>query len=144
MSAEPAAVPTPASGVRTSRIECNLDNDPRLLASVETIVAHAAKRAELPEETQQEVAVAAGEASRESATSSNGTGVATASTRLIVDEFSDRLEVTFDLPAGRNGDGIRKRLEQKASDRVRFDSPDGRVRITLVKPCGAAKSGSVR
>jgi hypothetical protein len=141
MSAEPAAKPSSAPGVRTSRIECTLDNDPRLLASVETIVAHAAMRAGLPEGMQHEVAAWVADASREMANSSNGAGGAR-TTGLTVDEYSDRLEVTFGSPAASNSDAVLKRLEAKASDRVRFESRDGRVRVTLVKPCGAAKSGS--
>ena len=141
MSAEPAAKPSSAApGARTSRIECNLDNDPRLLASVETIVAHAAGRAGFSEDAQREVAVAAASASREMGISANGSAPAT--TRLIVDEFPDRLEVTFDSPSGQDSDGIRKRLEGSANDRVQCELRDGRVRLTLLKPCGAAKSGS--
>jgi hypothetical protein len=140
MSAEPAAKPSSAApGVRTSRIECHLDNDPRLLASVETIVAHAAGRAGFSEDRQREVAVAAANASRELAASANGGAALT--TRLIVDEFPDRLELTFELPAGPNPEGMRKRLEGHANDRIQCQLQDGRVRVTLWKPCGAAKSG---
>jgi hypothetical protein len=140
MSAEPAAKPSSAApGARTSRIECNLDNDPRLLASVETIVAHAAGRAGFSEEAQREVAVAAAHASREMAVSTNGNAPAT--TRLIVDEFPDRLELTFESPAGSNPEGMRKRLEGNANDRIRCESREGGVRVTLLKSCGAAKSG---
>jgi hypothetical protein len=143
MSEEPAAKPSSAApGVRTSRIECNLDNDPRLLASVETIVAHAAGRAGFSEEAQREVAVAAANASRELAASANGKGNAAATTRLIVDEFPDRLELTFELPAGPNSERMRKQMEGNANDRIQCELRDGRVRVTLLKPCGAAKSGS--
>ncbi|MGB9070229.1 MAG: hypothetical protein WCC21_16795 [Candidatus Acidiferrales bacterium] len=141
MSAEPAAKPaSAASGARTSRIECNLDNDPRLLASVETIVAHAAGRAGFSEDAQREVASAAANASREMAVSANGSAAAT--TRLIVDEFPDRLELTFESPAGPNPEGMRKQLEGRANDRIRCESREGGVRVTLLKSCGAAKSGS--
>jgi anti-sigma regulatory factor (Ser/Thr protein kinase) len=141
MSAEPAANPSSAApGARTSRIECNLDNDPRLLASVETIVAHAAGRAGFPEDAQREVAVAAASASREMAVSANGSAPATM--RLIVDEFPDRLELTFESPGGPNPEGMRKRLEGNTNDRIRCEPREGGVRLTLLKSCGAAKSGS--
>jgi hypothetical protein len=143
MSAEPAAKSSSAPGARISRIECSLDNDPRLLCSVETIVAHAALRAGLPQDVQQQIAAAAGGASREMAKSSNGTAASPATTRLVVEEYSDRLEVTFDSPAASNSDGLRKRLASNLDDRIRWDLHDGRLRLTLVKPCGAPKSGSV-
>jgi hypothetical protein len=143
MSAEPAAKSSSAPGARISRIECNLDNDPRLLCSVETIVAHAAKRAGLPHDIQQQVAAAAGGASREMAKPSNGTAGTADTTHLVVDEYSDRLEVTFDSPAGSNSEGARQKLEGNADDRIRWDARDGRVRLTLIKPRGAANSGSV-
>ena len=141
MSAEPAAKPSSvAPGARTGRIECHLDHDPRLLASVETIVAHAAGRAGFSEDAQREVAVAAAQASREMAVSANGNAGAT--TRLIVDEFPDRLELTFESSAGANAERMRKRMEGNANDRIRCESREGGVRLTLLKPCGAAKSGS--
>jgi hypothetical protein len=131
-----------ASGGRTGRIECNLDNDPRLLACVETVIAHAAKVAGLPEDTQQMLGTAIFEASREMARSAQGANLAGTPTRLIVDEFSDRLEITIDSAARGNPDGFCKQLEGKTGDRVRCDSRDGRVRVTLVKPCGVAKSSA--
>ena len=91
MSAEPAAKSSPTSGGRTGRIECHLDNDPRLLATVETVIAHAAKLAGLPEDTQQILGAAVFDASREMARSGQGGNLAATPTRLIVDEFSDRV-----------------------------------------------------
>jgi hypothetical protein len=137
MSAEPSA----STGVRTSRIECSLNNDSRLLASLEAILAHAAVRAGLPDAIRDDVTSAAQDAAREMATSGDGAGGA-ATTKLVVDEFPDRLEVTIDSPAGTESDRIAKRFEGKVSDRVQCESRDGHVRVTLMKPCGAAKSGS--
>jgi hypothetical protein len=129
----------PANG-RLGRIECNLHNDSRLLVSLGVIMSHAARRAGLSDETQEDVAAAAGEAFREMAVPSNGAGTASM-TRLVVEEYSDRLEVTIDSPAGGKSDGIRKRLEGKTGDRVQCESRDGHLRVTLLKPC-AAKSSS--
>jgi hypothetical protein len=142
MSAEPAAKPSASTSVRTSRIECSLNTDSRLLASFGAIMAHAALRAGLPEAARDDVASAAHDAALEMASSGDGAASA-ATTKLVVDEFPDRLEVTIDSPAGIESDRIAKRFEGKLSDRVQCESRDGRVRITLVKPCGAAKSGSV-
>jgi hypothetical protein len=130
------------SGARTGRIECHLDNDPRLLASVETVIAHAAKLAGLPEDTQRILGAAIFDASREMARSGSGSNPAGAPTRLTVDEFSDRLEITIDSAARGNSDGFCKQLEGKTGDRVRCDARDGRARVTLLKPCGVAKSSA--
>ncbi len=141
MSAEPAAKPSAASGVRTSRIECNLDNDSRLLTSLGVIMSHAAGRAGLPDATRDDIAAAAHDASREMAAAGNGAGSAS-TIHVLVEEFSDRLEITIDSPAGPKSDGIRARLEGKAAGRVRCESRNGHVRVTLLKPCGVAKSSS--
>ncbi len=142
MNAEPAGMAPAAPTARTSRIECTFDNDPRLIASLGVVISHAAKRAGLSEKTQEHVTTAAVEASREMLTSANGNGTGASKTKLIVEEFSDRLEVTIESAAGAKPEGFRKRLEAAGTDRVRCDGREGRVRVTLVKSCGAAKSGS--
>jgi anti-sigma regulatory factor (Ser/Thr protein kinase) len=131
-----------APTARTSRIECAFDNDPRLIASLGAIILHAAKRAGLPEKGQEEVAAAAVEASREMLTSADGKGSGASKTNLVVEEFSDRIEVTIESPACVRPEGIRKRLEGMAADRVRCDAREGHVRVTLLKSCSTAKSGS--
>jgi hypothetical protein len=142
MSAEPAGTPPLPSPARTGRVECALDNDPRLMVSLGAIISHAAKRAGLPEKTQEDVARAAIEAAREMLASSNGKASAASKTKILVEEFSDRLEVTVESPACARAEGIRKRLEGTPTDRVRCDGREGLVRITLVKSCSAAKTGS--
>lgn len=104
-------------------------------------MAHAAWRAGLSDAIRDEVASAAHDAAREMASSGDGAG-SDATAKLVVDEFSDRLEVTIDSPAGTKADRIAKRFEGKVSDRIRCESRDGQVRVTLMKPCGVAKSGS--
>jgi anti-sigma regulatory factor (Ser/Thr protein kinase) len=142
MTAEPAGMAPSVPTARTSRIDCTFDNDPRLIVSLGTVISHAVKRAGLPEKTQEEVAAAAVEASREMLIPANGNGSSASKTRLIVEEFSDRLEVTIESPACARPEGIRKRLEGTPADRVRCEGSEGRVRITLAKSCNAAKSGS--
>ncbi len=142
MTADPAGKSPVIPSGRTSRIECTFDNDSRLITSLGVVISHAAKRAGLPEKTQGDVAAAALDTSREMLSAANGKGNEPSKTKLVVEEFSDRLEVTIESPAGAKPDGIRKRLEGTAPDRVRCDGREGQVRITLLKSCGAAKSGS--
>ena len=142
MSAEPAGMAPVIPSLRTGRIECTFDNDLRLMTSLGAVVSHAAKRAELSEKTQEDVAHAAVEASREMLVSANGNTSGASKTKIIVEEFSDRLEVTIESSVGARPEAIRKRLEGTPTDRVQCDGREGLVRVTLVKSCGAAKSGS--
>lgn len=80
------------------------------------------------------------EAAREMLMSANGKGGSASKSKIVVEEFSDRVEVTIETSAGAKPEGIRKRLEAHASDRVRCEGRDGQLRVTLLKPCGAAKS----
>ena len=142
MNTEPAGTSPAVPGARTSRIECTFDNDPRLIASLGPLVAHAAKRAGLPEKTQEDAAAAVVEAFHEMLNPANGRGTGASKTKLVVEEFSDRLEVTIESSAGAKPEGISKRLEGMVVDRVRCDEREGRVRVTLLKSCSTAKSGS--
>jgi len=135
---KPAAVPT----TRTSHIECTFDNDPRLITSLGPLISHAAKRAGLPEKTQEDAAAAVVEASREMLIPANDKGSGASKTKLVVEEFSDRLEVTIESAACAKPEGISKRLDGAVADRVRCDGREGRVRVTLLKSCSTAKSGS--
>jgi len=142
MSAEPAGMAPVSPSLRTGRVECTFDNDLRLMASLGAVVSHAAKRAGLSEKAQQDIAHAAVEASREMLVSANGKASGASKTKIIVEEFSDRLEVTIESSAGARPESIRKRLEGTPTDRVRCDGREGLVRVTLAKSCSAAKSGS--
>jgi HPt (histidine-containing phosphotransfer) domain-containing protein len=141
MNAEQSSKSPSASGGRTGRIECSLDNDPRLLACVEAVVAHAAHMAGLPDETKQLLGSTVFGASRQLAHPLNGSAAAVP-TRLIVDEFSDRLEISIDSASPANTEGLCKQLAAHAGERIRCESQDGRIRVTLLKPCGVAKSGA--
>jgi anti-sigma regulatory factor (Ser/Thr protein kinase) len=142
MNTEPAGTSPVVPSARTSRIECAFDNDPRLIASLGPLISHAAKRAGLPEKTQEDAAAAVVEASREMLIPANGKGTGASKTKLVVEEFSDRLEVTIESAPDAKPEGITKRLEGMVADRVRCDGREGRVRITLLKPCSTAKSSS--
>jgi len=139
MPAEPAAKPSAGTSPRSARIECTLDNDSRLLASLGVFMAHAAQRAGLPEGVQESFARAGAEVSREMAAQSDGRGTSTM--HLVVEEFPDRLEMAFDSTADSNAGGICKHLKNQVGDRIRCELRDGAVRVTLLKPHGEAKSG---
>src|SRR5271170_6532220 len=106
MNTEPSGTSSVVPSARTSRIECTFDNDPRLIASLGPLVSHAAKRAGLPEKTQEDAAAAVVEASREMLNSANGRGSGASKTKLVVEEFSDRLEVTIESSACARPEGI--------------------------------------
>jgi hypothetical protein len=134
-----------AAAVRNCKIECTLDNDPRLIAAVGTVVANAAQRAGLPEPAQEDVAAAAVETCREMFPRSGSKGSTPSAIKLIVTDFPDRVEVIFDasekaLLAARRAEAIRNPLEGLRVDRVQCETREGRVWLTLVKQCGETKS----
>ena len=138
MSAEPAKKPSSPPGARTNRIECAVDNDPRLLASLGALLAHAAHRAGFPEGLLDNLAAGA-RAAREMARTDDA--AAESKTRIVVEEFSDRLEMTIEsTTAG----AICRHLKDQAGERLRCEKRDGRVLLTLLKPCGAAQSEGPR
>ena len=141
MNADPVRMPPSSPSASTSRIECTFDNDQRLMASLGAIFAHASMRAGLQEKTHEDVASAASDLSREMVAAA-GKGSSPSRTKIVVEEFSDRLEVTIEASAGAKLEGIGKQLEGKAADRIRSEGREGRVRVTLLKSCGTAKSGS--
>jgi len=139
MSAEPAPKSSSGPAVRTSRIECTLDSDSRLLASLGVVMAHAAARAGLPEGVQRSFAVAGAEVSRQMAAGSAEQGTFTM--HLVVEEFPDRLEMTFDSTADAKAGGICKHLKSQIGDSILCEAGDGVVRVTLLKVHSAAKPG---
>ena len=136
MCAEHATKPSPTPGFRTGRIECTLDNDSRLLAALGAVMAHAAARAGLPEGVQQSFAAAGAEVSREMAAGDGSRGISTM--HLLVEEFPDRLELTFDSTGDSNAGGMCKHLKNQMGDSIRCEARDGQVRVTLKKTNGAA------
>lgn len=130
---------------RNDRIECTLDNDPRLIAAVGTIVGNAAQRAGLPEQAREDVAAAAVETCREMFPQSGKNGNAPGAIKLVVTDFADRVEVIMgatekSLAPAKSTGAMRNPLEGLKVDRVRYEMVESRVRLTLVKQCGEAKS----
>lgn len=142
MSAEPVRMAPVSPASRTSRIECALNSDSRLIVALGAVFAHAAKRAGLSESAQEGMATAIVEAARETLAAAKNKGASASTSKIVVEEFSDRVEVMIETLGGAKPEGLRKRLEAHAPDRVRCEGRDGQLRVTLLKPCGAAKSSS--
>jgi anti-sigma regulatory factor (Ser/Thr protein kinase) len=139
-----------------ARIQCTLQNDPRLIAGVAAVVAHVARRAGLSGRAEEDVSTAAAEACREAFLLCNRPGAPSSSIQLAIADLSDRVEVTIEssggaLPAAgppaplkgaaaKAGKGIGKPLGGDLVERVERETRDGRTRVTLVKYCDAAKS----
>ncbi len=141
MSAEFAGKAPASSAARTSRIECALDNDPRLMASIGAVISHAAKRAGLPDQTQEDVAAAAVEASREMVIAGRGNGSGASTTKLVLDEFPDRLELTIESSARRETRGN----SQATGRQVRGSRPMRRARRPRARYAGQTlRRGQVR
>jgi hypothetical protein len=112
------------------------------VVSLGSVFAHAAKRAGLSEKTQCEVELAAVDGVREALLGVNGNTSGGAMIKLVVEEYSDRVELTFEAPASATVEVFGKRLEGKIPDRIRSEQRYGRLRITLLKSCGTARSSA--
>jgi len=102
-------------------------------------MAHVAARAGLPEGVQESFAAAGAEVSREMADGKAGHGNSTM--HLVVEEFPDRLEMTFDSTTDSKAGGICKHLKPQVNDSILCEARDGGVRVTLLKVHGAARPG---
>ena len=102
-------------------------------------MAHVAARAGFPERVQESFAAAGAEVSREMAAGSAGNRAS--AMHLVVEEFPDRLEMTFDSTADSKAGGICKHLKNQISDSILCEARDGGVRVTLLKVRGRAQSG---
>jgi len=129
------------------RIECILDSDPRLIAAVGAIAAHAAQRIGLCERDQENLAAAALDVCRE-ALPHLAKRNSKSTIKMVVADFSDRVELTIEAPA-RARPARRKRAaageNQAAStlvDRMERGTRDGHVYTTLVKYCAGVSSRS--
>jgi len=127
------------------RIECTLDSDPRLIAAVGAIAAHAAQRIGLCERDQENLAAAALDVCREALPR---LAKRKSAIKMVVADFSDRVELTIETPAVARATG-RKRAtaggKQAASalvDRIERGTRDGHVYTTLVKYCAGVSSRS--
>ena len=134
-----------------ARTEITLHDDPRLVAGVVAIVAHAAERCGLSHGAQTGLTAAAVEACRETFPLLSSNGTQDAALKVIVADFPDRVEVTIEhlgepLPAagldtfcGGGADlspeALSKALQKTSVDRVQYETKEGRSRTTLIKYC---------
>jgi len=133
------------AAARNGRIECTLHTDPRLIAAVGTIIADAARRAELSERAQEVLAAAVVETCHAMFPPSRSEGNSSGAIRVEVTDFPDRVEAVIEAadklsPAGNSTDGVHKPLQDLNLERTRCEVQPGRVRLTLIKQCGEAKS----
>ena len=137
MTAEPAATAS------ATRIECTLDGDPRLIAAVGAIAAHAAQRIGLTEREQEDLAAAALETCREALPAARK-GDSHSTIRMSAVGFSDRVELIIETPgkgrATRKGAAGHKPIAAALVDRVEHETRGGRVYTTLVKYCAGASA----
>jgi anti-sigma regulatory factor (Ser/Thr protein kinase) len=140
-----------------ARTELMLPHDERLLAAISTVVQHASQRCGLSVESQEGLAFAAIEATRESfSLMEEGQAAGEPKVKVVVSDYPDRVEVaiehtgeplptagldTFvkDATAG-SGTGLSMALQATQVDRVQYDTHDGVSRMTLIKYCDGSKS----
>lgn len=124
--------------------------------AVGAIVSHAAHRAGLPREAQEGFAEAAIDACRETFPLVENSNDGNRDLRMIVEDFPDRVQVTIehsgeakptaglDSFVGGSTDnvaaGISHSLQDTRVDRVKYDTHEGRSRMTLIKYRDASKA----
>jgi hypothetical protein len=145
----------PNQGAPTSRIECTLHRDSRLMPGIAAVVAHVARRAGLSERAEADISAAAAEACRETFLALDSQAGSPSSVKLVAADFADRVEVTIESsakalraggphPVGEGAatkEGIGKPRGGNLVDRVERETRNGLSRVTLVKYCDAAKPG---
>jgi hypothetical protein len=135
----PIAVP-PATCLRWktklnkhTRTELVLNDDPRLVAAVGSVVEHAVNRAGLPEEVQKQLAETAVETCRACfvPVSAGAAGL-----KCVVEDFDDRIEVQIDQPTnGARGGALADKLRGaiRSVDDVKYEPIANGSRVTLIK-----------
>jgi hypothetical protein len=139
-----------------ARTECTLDNDPRLIAAVGAVILHAAWRAGLPDPEQEKLAAALVQTCRELFPARDALQESSSVIKLVTLDFPDRVEVTIEssggaqpaAPSGVSTNGaaakaserIRKTLPRGLVSRVRSETREGYLRLTLLKQAGVAKA----
>jgi hypothetical protein len=131
------------------RIECALQDDPRLLAGVPVIVSHAARNAGIPKEEREKLAAATLAACRRAFDSAEKSGRGSV-LRLLVDRFADRVEVTIEHVGKSRPNpelrGLRSTTRgsrtQARADRAQHPTRDGFSQTKLVSYCDALDSKS--
>lgn len=147
-SASPKRTPTDLTFMTSvGRIECTLDSDPRLIAAIGAIAAHAAQRIGLCQRDQENLAAAALDVCHE-ALPRLPKRKSKSTIKMVVADFSDRVELTIETPAGARAAGRSRATagDKQAAialvDRIERGTRDGHVYTTLVKYCAGVSSRS--
>lgn len=116
-----------------TRTELVLNDDPRLVAAVGSVVEHAVNRAGLSAEIQKEVAATAVETCRACFVPAGG---GQAGLKCVVEDFDDRIEVQIDQPTnGARGGALADKLREaiRNVDDVKYEPTTTGSRVTLIK-----------
>jgi hypothetical protein len=116
-----------------TRTELVLNDDPRLVAAVGSVVEHAVNRAGLSEEVQKELAATAVDTCRACFVPASGSQ---AGLKCVVEDFDDRIEVQIDQPTnGARGGALADKLRDAihSVDDVKYEPTASGSRVTLIK-----------
>ena len=116
-----------------SRTELVLDNDPRLIRAVGSILEHLAERARMPAEAKKGLVEAAETSCREAFPL---IGNHNSTLKVIILDYPDRIEVMLEHAGGPEGSAPReegKSPHLSLVDRVHREACEGISRTTLVK-----------
>ncbi len=110
-----------------------MNDDPRLVAAVGSVVEHAVNRAGLSEEVQKDLAATAVNTCRACFVPASGgqTGL-----KCVVEDFDDRIEVQIDQPTnGARGGALADKLRDAihSVDDVKYEPTASGSRVTLIK-----------
>lgn len=116
-----------------SRTELIINDDPRLVAAVGSVVEHAVNRAGLPENVQKQLAETVVNTCRAAfpPASAGVTGL-----KCAVEDFDDRIEVQIDQPKnGSSGAQLADKLREaiRCVDDVKYEPSATGSRVTLIK-----------
>lgn|ERR1700735_493800 len=137
-------------------LECTLHNDPRLFSGIGALFAHAVRLAGLPEQDQDRVAAALAEACEKALRAVGGRDDATGAIKVVAADYPDRVELKIESldsaavdssreiargnPAVNSPNRFGNVLEKAAGDRVKCETRDGYLQLTLTKCKGVAKA----
>jgi hypothetical protein len=117
------------------RVECRLDDDPRLMVGITEIIAHVAEHALLSEQERDNFKAAVLDAFREGFLLEHRKS-APATIHFVAADFPDRVEVAIGSSVPVVAEEIPKAMKGSVEREVR----DGRLYVTLAKSKGSASS----
>jgi len=116
------------------RIECALQDDPRLTAAIPLLISHSARLAGIAETVSKAFANEAAELCRKVLSGLAQTEEDPA-IQLLIDQFQDRVEVTLEY-SGSQPLVPRGAAQPAVGDSVQQESVDGKSRMKFTKFCG--------